>query len=128
MTSFEGRRLLHRLTPLRDDPAAAWLTRSQRMRVIMTGVFGWIAFSVVMKLMFWAQVMLLANLFSFASLRVAAVITALTGLAVVWPVRRMIMRRKAAKTAELVRAGSPSVALAVDDFADLERQPDGAAV
>lgn len=128
MTSFDARRSLHRLTPLRDDPAAAWLTPPQRMRVLMTGVFGWIVFSVVMNLMFWAQVVLMANLFSFASLRVAAVVTTMTALALVWPVRRMIMRRKAAKTADLVRTGSPSIAVAVDDFGELERQADGAVV
>lgn len=40
----EGQRPLHRLTPLLEDPAAAWLSAAGRWRVGLTGVLGWGAF------------------------------------------------------------------------------------
>ena len=40
----------------------------------------------------------------------------------------MIMRRTSAKIAELVQDSSPAAAVAIDNFADLDRQPDGTLV
>src|SRR4029078_8053841 len=53
---------------------------------------------------------------------------AMAGLALVWPVRRMIMRRLSAKMAGMVRTTTPTMSVAIDDFAELERQPDGTLV
>jgi len=124
----EPRRPLHRLTPLRDDPAAIWLTRPQRLRVALTGLFGWIAFSFFLKMMWWAQVLLMYGVLGMVDYRLPGAFTAMAGIALVWPARRMIMRRRSAKMAELVRDGSPDLAVAVDDFSELERQPDGTVV
>jgi hypothetical protein len=124
----EPRRPLHRLTPLRDDPAATWLTQRQRLRVAMTGVFGWIAFSFFLHMMWWAQVLLMYGVLGMVDYRLPGAFTAMAGIALVWPARRMIMRRRSAKMAELVREGSPDLAVAVDDFRELERQPDGTIV
>ena len=124
----EPRRPLHRLTPLRDDPAATWLTRPQRLRVALTGVFGWLAFSIFLKMMWWAQVLLDDERLGDGRLPSARRVTTMAGIALVWPARRMIMRRRSAKMAELVRDGSPDLAVAVDDFSELERQPDGTVV
>ena len=103
----EPRRPLHRLTPLRDDPAATWLTRRQRLRVAMTGVFGWIGFSIFLNMMWWAQVLLMYGVLRMVDHRLPSVLTIMAGIALVWPARRMIMRRRSAKMAELVRDGSP---------------------
>ena len=124
----EPRRPLHRLTPLRDDPAATWLTRRQRLRVAMTGVFGWIGFAIFLHLIWWAQVLLMWGVFPIVDHRLPSVLTVMAAIALVWPARRTIMRRRSAKMAELVRDGSPDLAIAVDDFRDLERQPDGTVV
>jgi hypothetical protein len=43
----EPRRPLHRLTPLRDDPAAGWLSPPQALRVAMTGWVRWAAYAVL---------------------------------------------------------------------------------
>ena len=40
-------RPLHRLTPLRDDPAFAWLTAGERLRIDALGWFLWVAFIVI---------------------------------------------------------------------------------
>jgi hypothetical protein len=111
------------LTPLRDDPATAWLSRPQRLRVAMTGWMAWSLFGVI------SFICLMIALMVF---RVGLVLTMmywLTGmLAMIWPVRRMIMRRCNAKMAELVRESTPASSVAVDDFTELERQPDGTLV
>ena len=124
----EPRRPLHRLTPLRDDPAATWLTRRQRLRVAVTGVFGWIGFAIFLHLTWWAQVLLMWGVLRMVDQRLPSVLTAMAGFALVWPARRIIMRRRSAKMAELVRDGSPDLAVAVDDFSELERHPDGTVV
>src|SRR5262245_9033462 len=122
MTQTPGRPL-HRLTPLRDDPAAAWLTPAQRWRVSMTAFIAWTAFWVLGA--FGWLAMLLA-------VRMGFLLTSLYWwmgvIAVIWPVRRIVMRRSNATMVELVRSSTPAAAVAVDDFSELDRQPDGAVV
>src|SRR5262245_11731681 len=125
---MSARRPLHRLTPLRDDPAAAWLTRSQQLRVAMSGWFGWLMFSLFLKCLFWGQVIVMAQTMGFVPIRLPGIITGMIGVALVWPARRMVLRRRSAKTAELVRESTPSLAVPIDDLSDLERQPDGTIV
>ena len=43
----EARRPLHRLTPLRDDPAAVWLTPPQRLRITIAGWMSWSSFTLL---------------------------------------------------------------------------------
>lgn len=117
------RRPLHRLTPLMNDPAAAWLSQQQRLRVAFTRWFAWSAFSFLCFLC-WLTALLALGL----GLLVTSIYCFMGLLAVVWPVRRMIMRRTSAKVARLVRDSSPATAVAIDDFADLDRQPDGTLV
>ena len=40
-------RPLHRLTPLRDDPALAWLSGGEKLRINALGWFLWAAFLVI---------------------------------------------------------------------------------
>jgi hypothetical protein len=117
------RRPLHRLTPLRDDPAAAWLSQQDRLRVAFTRWFTWSAYSFVCFVCWVA---------ALAVFRMGVLFTSVycfTGvLAVSWPVRRVVMRRCSRKVAELVRDSSPAASIPIDDFADLDRQPDGTLV
>jgi hypothetical protein len=124
----DARRPLHRLTPLHADPAAAWLTPQQRFGVLMTGAFYYLLFVIFLKMVFFAQVFFLARTIIFFNLRMPAIATAMLGVALTWPVRRMVLRRKAAKLADMVRNSTGSLGVPVDDFADLEGQPDGTAV
>jgi len=73
-------RPLHRLTPLRDDPAAAWLSKPQRFRVTLTGWFAWVGFALFLAIMWWLLLYLILEV------RVATVTTILSGLALSWPV------------------------------------------
>ncbi|HVV50593.1 MAG TPA: hypothetical protein VHO06_13085, partial [Polyangia bacterium] len=41
-------RPLHRLTPLRDDPARAWLSTGERFRIDALGWFLWVVYLVGM--------------------------------------------------------------------------------
>jgi hypothetical protein len=124
----DARRPLHRLTPLHADPAAAWLTRPQRFGVVMTGALTWVLFAIFLALVFFAQMILLAEMLRVFDLRIPFLATAMLAVALVWPARRIVLRRKAAKIAEMVRSSTPSLAVPVDDFSELERQPDNTAV
>lgn len=124
----DPRRPLHRLTPLQDDPLASWLTGPQRLRVAMTGWFGWIAFGIFLIMLFGAQALLIADFLPFVDDRWPGVLTVIAAVALVWPVRRMILRRRAAKTAQLVKDSTPKLAVPVDDLAELEQHADGTIV
>ena len=124
----DARRPLHRLTPLHADPAAAWLTSSQRFAVTMTGAFYWLLYFIFLMVAFFVQAVLLARTIIFFNLRLPSVATAMLGVALFWPMRRLVLRRKAAKGAQLIRESAPSLGVAIDDFNELERQPDGTPV
>jgi hypothetical protein len=121
-------RPLHRLTPLRDDPVTFWLTSSQKLRVAVTGWLGWLGYSLFLKMLFWLQVMVLIQLMGWVPMRFPGIITGMIGVSLLWPARRMIMRRRGAKAAELARTGAESAAVPIDEVTELEQQPDGAVV
>jgi hypothetical protein len=119
----EARRPLHRLTPLRDDPAMVWLSPPQRLRVAMTG---WVAWSVVafLTVMCWSMMVFVLRFGLMSS-----VFYCMMGVAALtWPLRRIVLRRRNARMAELVRDSTPGLGVAIDDLADLDRQPDGTLV
>src|SRR4051812_41725671 len=117
------RRPLHRLTPLRDDPVVAWLSPQQRVRVALTRWMAWSVFS-FLSFLCWLSLLLVLRF----GLLLTSVYCCMGVMAVAWPVRRGIMRRCSAKVAALVRDSSPGLAVPIDDFADLDRQPDGTMV
>jgi hypothetical protein len=119
----EARRPLHRLTPLRDDPAAVWLTPPQRLRLTIAGWLSWGSFGVVWFIC-WVTVLLVFRM----GIMMTSVYGMMAAVALVWPVRRMVMRRLSAKMAAMVRATTPGMGAEIDDFAELERQSDGTLV
>jgi hypothetical protein len=123
--TMELPRPLHRLTPLRDDPLHAWLSPSQRLRVTVTGWGGWMLFGLLQSLAWWLLVVLLAHVLSIVDGRLPTVTVAMATLALAWPMRRVVMRMRNRKMAELVRQSAPAEATAIDDFALLEHEPDG---
>jgi len=50
------------------------------------------------------------------------------GAALLWPWRRMVLRARSETARQLLRASVPAEAVPVDDFAELEGQPDGTVV
>jgi len=124
----DARRPLHRLTPLHADPAAAWLTKKQLFGVGMTGSFYWLLFGIFLLLVLVAQLFLLARTIYFFNVRMPVIGTVLLCLALSWPMRRLVLRREAAKIRYMVHDSTPSLGVPIDDFSELERQPDGTAV
>ena len=119
----DARRPLHRLTPLHADPAAAWLTSNQRFAVTMTGAFYWLLYFIFLMVAFFVQAVLLARTIIFFNLRLPSVATAMLGVALFWPMRRLVLRRKAAKSAQLVRESAPSLGVAIDDLTSSNGSP-----
>jgi len=124
----ETRRPLHRLTPLHDDPAGAWLSAPQRLRVEMTGWFVWTMYVMLLIFSFFGAIIYMQHTVIFGSLRMAFIGTVMIAITLFWPTRRLALRRKSAKINQLVRGSTQSLGIAVDDFNDLEQQPEGAAV
>jgi hypothetical protein len=140
---------LHRLTPHRNDPASAWLDRAGRFRVGAIGVAAWALFVACLLTIWvaaraptfeapWGSLPINGHTYTYAyppfsriamwPWRLSALVTVTVGLAVVNPLRRGILRMRNAQTLALVRAHAPAEALALDDWAALEREPDGRVV
>lgn len=120
-----GSRLpLHRLTPLRDDPAVAWLSRGEKLRIDALGWFVWTAFVVSMFLLrFILRVLLFVFVTRFFTGRISVMTVGALSAALVPGVRRSILRMKTGRVADLLRRGAADVA--ADDWSALEREPEG---
>jgi hypothetical protein len=111
----DARRPLHRLTPLRDDPAAPGC-RSRSASGRDDGWFGWLAFVTSWLVMWWALVFLVRHLARRLRVRPSPHGRRRAGLAG----DAHVMRRKSAKLAQLVRDERAALAVAVDDFSELD--------
>lgn len=124
--SNEGPRPLHRLTPLLDDPAAAWLSTAGRWRVGLTSVLGWGIFIVALILLKIAiSIFLHSNpVLFFVPRRAVYVALGLLIVAIRPIVRRAILRRRSVRIAASIRDSAPAEALTIDDWTELENAPE----
>ncbi|HEY5091184.1 MAG TPA: hypothetical protein VIK30_14490 [Polyangia bacterium] len=122
----EGQRPLHRLTPLLEDPAAAWLSTAGRWRVGLTGVLGWGSFIVGMiALKIAISIFLYTHpVLFFVPRRATYVAIGLLIVALRPAVRRAILRRKSVRIAASIRQSASAGALTIDDWAELENAPE----
>ena len=120
-------RPLHRMTPLRDDPAWAWLSSGEKLRIDAVGWFLWVAFVVsafvVRQIVHAAVFVFVTPLFSG---RISLVIVG--GLAAMMGpgIRRSILRVKNGRMESLLRQQANQVA--ADDWAALESAPNDTVV
>jgi len=115
---------LHRLTPLRDEPAGGWLSRGERLRIDAIGWLVWTAFAISMFLLrFIVRVLLFMFVTPVFTGRMSLVLVGALSAALVPGVRRSILRMKSARTADLLRQGANDVA--ADDWEALSREPEG---
>jgi hypothetical protein len=120
--SEQTARPLHRMTPLRDDPALAWLSSGERLRIDALGWFLWAAFVVIT---FVVRQIVHAAIFVFVtpifSGRISIVIVG--GLAAMMApgIRRSILRVKNGRMESLLRRQANE--FAADDWAALENAP-----
>ena len=122
----EGRRPLQRLTPLRDDPAAAWLSTSGRLRVGLTAVLGWGTFVVAviaLKIALSTFLRWHPALF-FVPRRLVYVAIGMLVVAIRPAVRRAILRQQSLRTADSLRRGAAATALSIDDWEQLASTPE----
>ena len=115
---------LHRLTPLRDDPAIGWLSPEERRRVGTLVFFLWAAFWVAVPplwLLLWLGIGSVMPFYTPYSLRLSFV--AMVGLvvAVFRAVRRAILRTRSERIEQLLRRNAAD--LAVDDWTALADEP-----
>jgi hypothetical protein len=115
-------RPLHRLTPLRDDPALGWLSAGERLRIDALGWFLWAAFVVitfvVRQIVHVALFTLVTPIFSG---RISIIIVGGLAAAMAPGIRRSILRIKNDRMETLLRQQANEVA--ADDWAALENEP-----
>src|SRR6478736_5720553 len=115
-------RPLHRLTPLRDDPAFAWLTPGERLRIDALGWFLWVAFVVIT---FAVRQIVHVAIFTFVtpifSGRMSIFIVGGVAAMMAPGIRRSILRVKNERLQSLLRRQADEVA--ADDWAALESAP-----
>jgi hypothetical protein len=117
-------RPLHGLTPLRDDPAAVWLSAGQRLVVRMLGWRKWAAWGLGIWLFRLLTTLALVQIIYYPGYFPLAATFAV--IAVTFnPMRRAVLRSQNTRMAELVRGAPPPEALKVDDWAELDAEPDG---
>ena len=115
-------RPLHRMTPLRDDPALAWLSTSEKMRIDLLGWCLWVAFLVIT---FVVRQIVHAAIFVFVtpifSGRISIFIVGPVAAMMAPGIRRSILRVKNGRLENLLRRQADEVA--ADDWAALEEAP-----
>src|SRR5579863_430160 len=127
---------LHRLTPLKDDPSAAWLTPLDRLIVTLKGWAAWALYAAGLRAAFLAfhyvitamsgdldlgrSVGSMGRTFSLPGL-----LTAGLGAMLIIPMRRAVVQIRASATAKMARRAAVDAAATVDDLALLANEPDG---
>ena len=112
---------LHRMTPLRDDPAAAWLSPEERSRVGILVFSLWALFWIAVPPAFLSLSAGLAYVLPIYSVRVAAIIIATSVAGVFRAVRRAILRTRSERIEQILRRDAAD--LAADDWTALAAEP-----
>jgi hypothetical protein len=118
-------RPLHRLTPLRDDPAASWLSRAQRLRVEMVAWRKCTIYGLAISIFHTLLIFVLIQALVFVPRYVPYIITAALITATMNAQRRAVLRSQATRLSELLQTSPPAEALKVDEWAQLDPEPDG---
>jgi hypothetical protein len=123
---------LHRLTKLKDDPAARWLSSSGRTMVMLKGWGVWVAYWISLRVL-WRVLEWLIETFLHVSGRVMFIslpglITAMVGAALLLPIRYFVVVLRSRSIAARAKAEATALATAVDDLKTLDAEPDGRVV
>jgi hypothetical protein len=127
---------LKRLTPLREDPAAEWLTAAGRFAVTVRGSTAWVAYGLFIVLEWLCARYVLGTLLGLGSEmlmfipmpNVPVIVAAATAIALFVPTRRAVIALESSATGAKARATALRQALAVDDLAALGAEPEGRVV
>ena len=125
----QRRGALHRLTTLRDDPAAAWLGSRRAPSIVLIGWLNWIVFTLLMWVL--ARTVVLFVVFQLGILgRALLVYLGFGGVTafMIPAMRRRVVRVRNQRLHTLVRAAAIRASVPIDDWDALGEQPDGAVV
>jgi hypothetical protein len=125
---------LHRLTRLNEDPAALWLRPIDRAIVTVKGWTAWLfyfAFLYAVRTVVWILTAsyldspALMTMFGSLARRVPLLVGGALGAALLIPMRRTVVRIRASTIAKMARQAATDAAVAIDDLAALDAEPDG---
>ncbi len=128
---------LHRLTRLKDEPAALWLSPIDRTIVMVKGWAAWAlygAFLYFVRTAVWTVAAsyldspALMLMFGGVAARIPLIVSGVLGAALFIPMRRTVVRIRANTIAKMAKQVATDSAVAVDDLSALGDEPDGRVV
>jgi hypothetical protein len=115
------------LTPLRDDPAGAWLGSSFSWSIALVGHIYWTAYLTMLSMTMTILVLAL-GFYGYLIRRVIYFFTAVFGVSLVPAMRRAVVRARNRRLQTLVRRTAQDEAAQIDDWSALEAEGDGRVV
>jgi hypothetical protein len=128
---------LHRLTRLKDEPAAGWL---QPLDLTIVTVKGWAAWALYFASLYGVRTAIwiltasyldspaLMTMFGGVAARIPLIVSGVLGAALIVPMRRTVVRIRASTIAKMAKQSATDSAVAVDDLSALGDEPDGRVV
>jgi hypothetical protein len=115
---------LHRLTPLRTEPATGWLSSAAKFSAEVATWWAWILFALVL-LGAWVMVAVVVAPASDKAILLGAVASFLLAGVLGIPVRRGIMKLKSAAIVKRAKVAAQDLGAELDDLNALAAEPDG---
>jgi hypothetical protein len=116
---------LSRLTPLRDDPVAGWLSRAARLFARMSTWWAWTAYGLLLGAI-WFSTEYVIEVVLHTSGRRLPTIAMVAAAGALWvPVRRGIIGLRARAILSRAKAAAESLATSLDDLKAFPAEPDG---
>jgi hypothetical protein len=116
---------LHRLTPLRDDPAAGWLTRAGRLGATLTTWWAWAAYGLFVVIVYLSTEYVIETILHTTGRSLPKIAAVAAGGALLVPVKRGIIALRARAILSRAKASATALATSVDDLKTFAAEPDG---
>jgi hypothetical protein len=116
---------LHRLTRLKEDPAALWLLPLDRVVVTLKGWAAWALYGAFLYGVRWAVEFMIETLLHTSGQSLPRIAAGVVGATFLIPMRRTVIRLRADATAKMARQAAMDSAAPVDDFTTLGAEADG---
>jgi hypothetical protein len=116
---------LHRLTPLRDDPAAAWLSPLGRLGAFVTTCWAWAGFGLLMLALWICVEYIIETVLHTRGRRLPTIAMLAAGGALLVPMRRWAATIESKAITARAKAAASAAAAGVDDLKTFPDEPDG---
>ncbi len=116
---------LHRLTPLRDDPAEGWLSPAGRLRATLSTWWAFAAYGAFVVIVWFSTEYVIETVLSTTGRSLPKIAAFAAGGAFFVPVKRGIIALRARAIANRAKATAAALATSVDDLKTFAAEADG---